>query len=166
MTFSQAPVSSLDVNPFKSLEGQGFLVTAGNSDKFNTMTAGWGGFGVMWSKRVMTVVVRPSRYTYEFMESSDIFTSSFFTSEYADALKFCGTRSGRKFDKCKETGLTPVFADGGVAFEQAEFFYVCKKLYAYDIVPEGFVSGNVSDFYPHGDLHRAYVGEIISAYKK
>ena len=61
-----------DLNTFSCETFQIFaeapLLTAGNRDRFNTMTIGWGGLGTLWGMPVCTVYVRPERYTYEFME--------------------------------------------------------------------------------------------------
>ena len=57
------------------------LLTAGDKDKFNTMTVSWGGLGTIWGKPVATVYVRKSRYTHDFMEDNDYFTVSFYPEE-------------------------------------------------------------------------------------
>ena len=81
----------------------------------------------MWGKKAATVVIRPQRYTHEFMEASDLFTISFFGPQWQEAMAFCGTKSGRDVDKAKECGLTPVTLDGGVGFAQAKLVLVCKS---------------------------------------
>ena len=50
------------------------LITAGMKEKCNTMTASWGGLGVLWGGPVATVYIRPQRYTLEFVENSEFFT--------------------------------------------------------------------------------------------
>ena len=87
---------------------QWMLVTAGTSEKFNTMTASWGGLGWLWNKPVAFVFIRPERYTHGFIEASDCMTLSFYGEEYREALKICGTKSGRDTDKVAATGLTPI----------------------------------------------------------
>jgi flavin reductase (DIM6/NTAB) family NADH-FMN oxidoreductase RutF len=69
---------------------------------------GWGGFGVLWRKNVAWCVIRPQRYTYEFVERADSFTLSFFQERYRSALELCGSKSGRDTDKFKAGGLTAV----------------------------------------------------------
>ena len=83
------------------------LLTAGEKGNYNTMTVSWGMLGELWGKDMVTVFVRPQRYTYEFMEKYDNFTLSFFGSEYRRALSFCGSKSGRDFDKA-EAGRQPL----------------------------------------------------------
>lgn len=138
------------------------LLTAGVQEKYNTMTISWGTLGELWGRDVCTVFVRPQRYTYGFMEENDCFTVSFFSEEYKKALAFCGSKSGRDYDKAKETGLTVIETDCGAAFEQAEMIICCKKLYAQDFDADGFIDKSIlSDCYKANDLHRYYVGEIV-----
>ena len=91
--------SDLTDNLIRLIASDWMLVTAGNRNKFNTMTANWGGMGYLWNKNVVFVFVRPERYTYEFMESHEGFTLTFFDDRYRDALNLCGTKSGRDCDK-------------------------------------------------------------------
>jgi flavin reductase (DIM6/NTAB) family NADH-FMN oxidoreductase RutF len=92
-------------NVFKLIGSDWMLITAGTLHEFNTMTASWGGMGVLWNKNVCWCVIRPHRYTYRFTEDADRFTLSFFEEEHRGILKFCGTRSGRDVDKLAATGL-------------------------------------------------------------
>ena len=139
------------------------LVTAGNKQKFNTMTANWGGVGHLWNKPVTFVFVRPERYTYEFMESSDGFTLSFFEETYRDALNLCGTRSGRNFDKVSEASLTPHFTELGYpAFTEAKLLMECRKLYATMLAKEFFIDHEPlrANYNSKGGLHKMYISEI------
>ncbi len=142
------------------------LVTAGNAENFNTMTVSWGALGELWGKDVAFVFIRPQRYTYEFTEKEDIFTLSFYGEEYKDALRLCGRKSGRDIDKVNECGLTPVFTDGGVTFEEAEYTLVCRKVAAQPLDPACFIDASIEDNYANKDYHKMYVGEIIKVYQK
>ena len=71
---SQIDVLDLNDSAFRLISKDWFLLTSGPIDKFNTMTASWGGFGEMWNKKICYVVVRPQRFTYKFMEENDSFT--------------------------------------------------------------------------------------------
>lgn len=149
-------------NVFKLIGNDWMLVTAGPPDDYNTMTASWGGMGVLWNKNVCFVFVRPSRYTYEFMEKNQTFSLSFFTEEWRNALTVCGTKSGRDIDKAKETGLKPFPAGNGTTgFEQARLIIECRKIYFQDIKPEKFLDPSIERNYNGSDYHRMYVGEIL-----
>ena len=142
------------------------LVTAGNEDKFNTMTVSWGAIGEIWGKDAAFIFIRPQRYTYEFIENNDIFTISFYGEEFRDALRICGSKSGRDINKAEVCGLTPVFTDGGVTFEQAEYTLVCRKMASQFIDPAGFDDAAIENNYANKDYHKVYIGEIIKVYKK
>ncbi|MCF6335299.1 MAG: flavin reductase [Spirochaetales bacterium] len=165
--FTEVSVDSLEINPFTSIGSQWMLVTSGNTDSWNTMTASWGGLGVIWHKNVSYVFVRYSRYTYEFMEKNNDFTLSFFPETFKDSLSFCGSHSGRDVDKAAETGLT-IFSptDSTVSFTQAELVLVCRKLYSGAIRPEDFTDPTVNSNYPSKDYHKMYIGEITKVLSK
>ena len=109
-------VKSLDQNVFSLIGEQWMLITAGTAEHCNTMTASWGGLGVLWGSDVATCYIRPQRYTYEFVEGSDYFTLSFFGPEYRKALALCGAQSGREVDKVKECGFTVRTGEGGAPY--------------------------------------------------
>ena len=154
-------------NPFKLIGTDWMLITAGSPESFNTMTASWGGMGVIWNKKVCFCVVRPTRHTRLFTESSDYFTLSFFEERYREVLNYCGTHSGRDVDKIKETRLTPLFGDDTVYFAEARLVFLCKKIYYQDINPGNFLDPTIDDRnYPLKDYHRLYVGEIVSCLVK
>ena len=54
-SFQPVDFEQTEVNPFKMIGKDWMLVTAGNEEKANTMTASWGGVGVMWGKNVAYV---------------------------------------------------------------------------------------------------------------
>ena len=157
--------TEINQNPFTLIDDDWFLLTAGNLASFNTMTASWGGMGILWNKPVVFCFVRPQRYTYKFMESNSLFTMSFFDDSQRDALSLCGKVSGRQTDKMKATGLRPFPSPGGsIFYEQAKLMFECRKLYFSDITPEHFMIESISKNYPKKDYHRMYIGEIISCF--
>ena len=155
-------------NVVKLIGEDWMLITAGPPSAYNTMTASWGGLGVIWNKPVCWCVIRPQRYTYEFMERAETFTLSFFARHYRPALELCGSRSGRDIDKAAATGLTPV---GGTLpwttyFAEARLVLACRKLYFHDIDPSHFVDASLDENYPARDYHRMYFGEIAEVSAK
>ena len=59
-----------------------FLLTAGNKEEYNTMAVAWGSIGGIWNRPFVQVVVRPTRYTYGFINNHDTFTLCSFPEEY------------------------------------------------------------------------------------
>lgn len=165
-TWRPIPLESLKENVFQSIGVDWMLITAGTPDHWNTMTASWGGFGVLWNLNVSFCFVRPTRYTYEFMERADRYTLSFFDEDQREALDYCGSRSGRDVDKAAVTGLVPSEIEGAIAFEQARLVLVCRKLYHHDIDPARFIDPSIDSQYPDKDYHRSYIGEVTSCLSK
>ena len=168
MSFKKVDITELKFNPFTKIGKEWMLLTGGNMQDFNTMTASWGQLGVLWNKNVLTCYVRPNRHTFSFIENSESFTASFYGEEFRNALSFCGSHSGRDCDKVKETGLTPAEFDGCVAFEEADMVVVCRKLYSYDFEGKGFLTddGLNEQFFGKDPYHRAYISEITAVYIK
>lgn len=166
MAFKKIDISELSFNPFGKIGKEWMLLTGGSMENFNTMTASWGQLGVLWNKNVLTCYIRPSRYTYEYIEKGENFTASFFGEEYRQALSFCGSHSGRDCDKVGETGLTPVETDGCVSFGEADLVLVCRKIYSYDMEKSGFLTndGIPEQVYGKEPYHRAYIAEITAVY--
>jgi flavin reductase (DIM6/NTAB) family NADH-FMN oxidoreductase RutF len=160
MSFHITSIEKLLFNPFTAIGG-GALLTARAENKINMMTISWGNMGVMWNKNIVTVYVRPDRYTQEFLEKQDFFSVSFYPKDNNSALKLCGTQSGRDTDKVKATGLTPICTDDTAYFAEAKLVFICKKLYVDRIRPDGFISSDGDVHYPQKDYHYLYMGEIV-----
>ncbi|MBE6852185.1 MAG: flavin reductase family protein [Ruminococcus sp.] len=167
MSFVKTSTDELNVNPFELIGKDWFLITAGDSaENYNTMTASWGAMGEMWGKHMFLCAIRPNRHTYGFVENSEYFTVSCFDPEkYRQMLSFCGSRSGRDYDKAKETGITPVKIEQSVAFEEADMILVCRKMYAQDMDESCFIDKDALKFYEKDPLHKMYISEIVSVYK-
>lgn len=154
-------------NTFNLIGKDWMLITAGSLQSYNMMTASWGGLGILWGKKVCFCVIRPSRYTYEFIEKAENFTLTFFEEKYRNALNFCGSKSGRDVDKAAATGLTPIEgSSGAVYFDEARLVLECKKLYYHDLDPQHFLDAGMEKNYNGSDYHRLYFGEIIQSYIK
>jgi len=145
-----------------------FILTAGNMEDYNAMAVAWGSFGGMWNKPFAQVVVRPTRYTYEFMEKYDTFTLCSFPEEHRKAVTLLGTKSGRDSDKITESGLTIVSSQkvDTPSFKEANLILECKKIYWQDMDPNHFLDEKVIGQYPQKDYHRIYFGQILGIFAK
>ncbi len=161
-SFKEIKANELTQNPFDIIGKDWLLLSAGNANKFNTMTVSWGGVGVLWNKNVVFTFIRPQRYTLGFVDSEDYFTLCGFGQDFRKELSLCGTKSGRDTDKVRETGLTPIFDEAAPYFEQARLVLVCKKLYKQDFSPECFIDHSLdSANYASKDYHKMFIGEIV-----
>lgn len=165
----QVDIERISDNFIHIIGKEWMLVSAGNKEKFNMMTANWGGVGFLWNKPVVFIFVRPERYTYEFVESQPFFTLSFMSEEYKDVHKICGSKSGREIDKVAATGLTPIFTENGnPAFEESRLTLECKKLYADTIKESRFINKEIYEkwYGLKGGDHKMFIAEITNAWIK
>lgn len=161
--FKEISAKEIDTNLIKAISEEWMLVAAGDKDKFNMMTASWGFAGEMWGNDCMAAVIRPQRYTMEFINNSDYFTLSFY-GDNKDIHKICGSKSGRDTDKAKLAKLTPVFSDNTVYFEEARLVIVCKKQYVQQMKEECFTDKEPLSWY-NNDLHYMVIGKIEKVLK-
>lgn len=158
------------LNPFNYFsQPGGMLVCAGNRDKSNAMTIGWGALGNLWGHgtNTVTVYVAEKRFTREFMESSDYFTIMTFKDR--DVLRYMGTKSGRDGDKAAALGLHVAYTENGTPYyEEAECVIECKTMYSQEFAPEHFRDDVPHEFYDGfgAGYHSFYIGKIIKAMKK
>ena len=165
-SFEKVSAEELNENFIDLIGNKWMLITASDGERVNTMTASWGGVGELWNKNVSFSFIRPTRYTYEFVEKSDYYTLCFFDEEYREKLAYLGKVSGRDEDKISKMGLT-VVKDGEISyFDEAKYVLVCRKLYKDDIEMENFTVMSFGEkIYAEGNLHRMYVGEILYTLK-
>ncbi len=165
MSYRFVDIDSYTIKPFEAIGQKWALVTAQKDGQVNTMTASWGGIGVLWGKNVVTVYIRPQRYTREFIESSDYFTFTLFDG-YKKELAVLGTKSGRDGDKIAEVGFHIETAGGQPTFREGKTAIVCRKLFCSLMQPEQFVDQSLIPLnYPTKDFHYIYIGEIVGIYE-
>lgn len=175
--FREVDYKTLKINPMTMFGEDWALAGAGTKERgYNAMTIAWGHLGAIWDRPTKQgkliiptaeVYIRPQRYTKEFFDKENYFTISTFPAQYKKALGYMGTHSGREEDKIAAAGLTPIFVEKSVAFEEAERIFVCKKIYHAPILEFGFVEKQIiADNYPAKDFHEMYVGEIVEVLER
>ena len=87
------------------------LVSCGATpEEYNMLTVAWTGT-VCTTPPMCYISVRPERHSYAVIRRTGEFVINLTTRSMARATDWCGVRSGRDFDKFRETGLTPVPAE-------------------------------------------------------
>lgn len=162
-TFQPFPIDKMEFNPFTKIGKEWVLVSAGDKTKCNTMTVSWGGVGVLWGKNVVFLFIRDSRYTKEFLDHGDLFSLSFLSEDYRDALNYCGSHSGRDDeDKFAAAGLTKAFRHDIPYPDEANLLFLCRKMAAVPINEDSFTDHMIlPKWYSDHDMHMMYVGEIV-----
>ena len=64
MALKEVKIEDLTFNPFTKIGKEWMLITAGNEEKHNTMTASWGGVGIMWGNEC-SYCIYPSSEIHE-----------------------------------------------------------------------------------------------------
>ncbi len=154
-------------NVFDMIGRQWMLVTAGSGETCNTMTASWGGLGVLWGSPAATCYIRPQRYTKEFLDREEYFTLSFFDESFRSALNLCGSKSGRDVDKVAACGFTLEHAACGAPyFAEASLVLVCRRRFSQELDCSRIPEDVKQTWYPQQDWHTMYIGEILEVLQK
>lgn len=165
MSFKEVNITDINENFIKSIGSEWMLISAGDKNNYNMMTASWGFTGVMWGFPCAIAAVRPQRYTDEFLKNGKYFTLSFYGDDKS-VHNICGSKSGRDINKTKATGLTPIFDYPTEApyFNEARLVLVCEKIYSQTLNSNCFLKNEIPDTcYQNNDYHTMYYGKIIKA---
>lgn len=161
MGFIEINADEFTLNPFQFWGKDWALVTAGNEEKVNTLTVGWGGFGVLWQKKVVHIYLRPQRYTKEFVDQNERFSVTAFGTENREELTYLGKVSGREEDKISKVGFTTEFVDGVPYIPEGNVVFICKKLINVELEPKYYNNLSFDEkIYPAKDYHTLYIAEI------
>jgi flavin reductase (DIM6/NTAB) family NADH-FMN oxidoreductase RutF len=161
----ETTISAVFEETISRMKGDGVILLAG--DPPNPMTIGWGTIGYIWGRKIFTILVRPSRFTHALMEKSKEFTVNILGDEFRRQLSLCGTKSGRNTDKIKECGFT---LENGICVKtpfirESHIHYECRIVQENELLPEKIAADIAKTYYPAGDFHTVYYGEILGIFK-
>lgn len=137
------------------------MVGSGNLAHHNAMTISWGQMGTLWHRPVITVFVKPIRFTYSFMEENEYFVVSLFKPSCRKAMGIMGSLSGRDENKEIIAGLTPIEYNGHVLYREAKISFICRKIYHNDLVKDNIPAEEIAHHYSQETPHRMYIGEVV-----
>jgi flavin reductase (DIM6/NTAB) family NADH-FMN oxidoreductase RutF len=146
--------------------GEGCLLIGGGNG--NPMTIGWGNIGIIWSMPIFTVLVRPSRYTFELIGESGEFSVNVLDKRYSKQLLHCGTTSGRDEDKVAACGF---HLDKGIKIaiphlQEASAVYECRTVHKNKVINAALDSNILKRYYAEGDFHTLFFGRILGVYRE
>lgn len=161
-------IKDFDENVFTLIDEDWLLINSYNDEKVNSMTASWGGLGILWNMKVAYIFVRPQRYTQELLPNNEYFSLSVLDSSYKKVLGYLGSASGRDENKLEKAGLHAQFVEHGAPIiEEARMNILVRKLFCQQLSEESFIDKSiVSKNYPTKDFHYMYVVEILSIIEK
>lgn len=152
----------------EAMEGPGaFLVVEDAKGRVNTMTIGWAQLGVIWGEPVMSVLVRPSRHTYSLLETATHFSVCVpRRGELKKELAFCGSKSGREYDKIRACSLKleEGAAKGLKYLGGCALVYQCELYGRAPLAAAALAPAAVKKYYAPGETpHTLYFGKVIKA---
>lgn len=162
----EVDLATLQLRPFHQLDKE-WAILVGGKERPNPMTVSWGGMGTLWNRAVVTVYVRPTRYTFELLAEHPEFTLNFLDRGRRPALNICGTTSGRDQNKWDLAELEPAKAVRVAVprIKDATFVFECRILSHVDLDPAHFVDPALDKLYPEKDYHRVFFGEVLGAFR-
>ncbi|NLG49699.1 MAG: flavin reductase family protein [Chloroflexi bacterium] len=149
------------------LQKPGLLLAASKkSGESNVMTIGWATVGFIWGKPIFMALVRPSRYTFEFIEDSQCFTVNVPADDLRRWVGICGSRSGREIDKFGEYNIatTPAQTVAAPTIDACPMVYECQVVHYNDLIPANLTPEIDASAYGGTDYHRLYFGHILGAF--
>ncbi len=166
MKLEPIAITDFTARIFETWDKGWFLLSAGSfaDKKFNCMTVSWGMMGTMWNKPIVQVVVRPSRYTFEFIETAPDFTLCAFPEDQRKALSLLGSKSGREGDKIAAAGITPIASSLVTApcYAEANLVIECRKVFTDAYKPASFIDPDIEKNYGGSNYHHVYYGEVLA----
>jgi flavin reductase (DIM6/NTAB) family NADH-FMN oxidoreductase RutF len=145
----------------------GLLLASTKKDgKSNVMAIGWATVGIIWGKPIFQVLVRPSRYTYEFIENSMVFTVNVPTDAMRRWVGITGSVSGRNVDKFGQYNVvtSPALNVPTITINDCPMVYECRVVHFNDVLPPHLSDDIERGAYKGSDYHRIYFGQILGAY--
>ena len=149
----------------EALASGGVFLVSG-AGKPNAMTIGWGALMRIWNEPVMQVLVRQSRYTHDLLDIDPRFTVAVpKPGEFRNELSVCGVKSGRDTDKFAALSMKAAAPrNGGVPGIEGCLNIECRAIHNIHVPVQGLLQAHADNFYPEGDEHTLYFGEILAIY--
>lgn len=170
--FRSIPPEEITENFFKLVGKDYTVITAGKEPLHNSMTASYGGIGILFEEPVTWCFLRANRYTLEVMKKENTYTMSYFPEQYKNDVLFFGSKSGRDSDKMKETKLTAVKTpNGDITYKEAKLVIECKLAEITTVNPDDFYTQKGRDFVTGAydeakDYHKLVFGNITNVWVK
>jgi flavin reductase (DIM6/NTAB) family NADH-FMN oxidoreductase RutF len=138
-------------------------ISVGDENKYNAMTAARGTIGYLWELPVVTIYVRHSRYSHDFLLDNKRFSISFFGGDKKKELLYIGTHSGRDEDKLAKCGIEVAFEDSIPYLKGAKLVLLCESIFEDEVTRDKFIDKKIDDKIYSSNLnyHTVYVGKIL-----
>ena len=170
--FRSVAPKDISGNVFTLTGVDNFAITAGTPERYNSMVAGWGGWGIMFNEPAVWAFLRAKRYTLEVLRQCKSFTFSYFPAAHRDDFMFFAVKSGRDSQKMEEHKLQAVLTPGGrIAYAEAKLIIECDLSQITTVAPDDFLFESsvkfIKDGYADaGAYHKIVFGKITDAWMR
>jgi len=171
--FEPIDVKDIPSDVFTLIAEDFAVVTAGTPAHYNSMLAGWGGWGVNFQKPSTFLIFGAKRYTLKLMREEQSYTMAFFDEEYKEDIMPFGTLSGNDGDeKMRNTKLTAVQTPAGnMAFKEAKLIIENLLVQVTTVTPNDFYKDKgqtlmVGTYANPQDYHKIIFGEITHVWRR
>ena len=159
-------------NPFTLIAKDHLLLTAcekktseegdAPTGKPSALAVNWGGLGVLWSKCVATIYLRPTQSTKALIDGAEEFSLCVLPQKYKSAVDYCKDHPNKAGDNLVDCKLDVEYTGCVPWIKQARLVLFCQKLYAQELDPFCFSQQRVyKQNYRKDDLHTMYIAEIV-----
>jgi len=155
-----------NIDPLKLFDESWALVTSGDINNHNSMTISWGELGTLWHRNVVTIFIKPCRYTFKYLQENEYFVVSFFDERYRSSLGVMGKLSGRNVNKDLEAKLTPKKYKNVTIYQEAKISLICKKIYFNQLDINNIPQEEIDRYYRLEEPHYIFIGEIVEEIDK
>jgi flavin reductase (DIM6/NTAB) family NADH-FMN oxidoreductase RutF len=148
------------------------VITSGTMEKYNSMTASFGGWGILFNAPTTWCFLRANRYTLEFIRETRTYTMTYFDEPYREQVMLFGTRSGRDSDKMQRHALTAVETpSGNIAYKEAKLIIECALTEITTVQPDDFYTDEGRSFVVTAheeakEYHKIVFGQITRAWTR
>ncbi|MDR2129666.1 MAG: flavin reductase [Odoribacteraceae bacterium] len=166
------PVAPRDIvgNVFRLVGEDYTVITSGTGEDYNSMTASYGGWGILFNEPSTWCFLRANRYTLEYIRREKRYTMTYFDEPYRDQVMLFGTSSGRDSDKMKKHTLSAVKTPAGsVAYKEAKLIIECELTEITTVQPADYYSEEGRSFVVKAheevkEYHKLVFGKITGAW--
>lgn len=168
--FKEVEPTEIPGNVFTLVSKDFTVLTGGTPELYNSMVAGWGGWGTLFDKPATWCFLRANRYTLELIRKDHVYSMSYFDNEYKEDIMKFGTQSGRDTQKMKETQLTAVQTPAGsMTYKEAKLIIECRLFEVTTVSPDDFQTEEARKFIVDahteaGEYHKMVFGEITKVW--
>jgi hypothetical protein len=152
----------ISYTPLMEQVRRGAFLTVEHDGELNTMTIGWFQLGFFWGREIMTVGVRPTRFTHHIIDEVTNYSVTIpAAGTFSKEIALCGSKSGKDIDKFAVCNLPVKKKDGNIPYIPIPGEHLFGKIVFKTVMQPGQITEDLHKHYPQNDFHTLYMAEIV-----